>query len=46
MSDSPAAILYNSDGYEVNVKPGVAIPANTSALPVAGTDGRGRRVRP
>jgi hypothetical protein len=42
-TDSPVAILFNTDGIEVNVKPGVAIPANTSAILSAGTDGTNSR---
>jgi hypothetical protein len=42
-SNSPVAILYSSDGYEVTVKNGIAIPASTSALILAGSDGANAR---
>lgn len=42
-TDSPVVVLFNSDGYEVNVKPGVAIPAGTTAIIAAGTDGTNSR---
>lgn len=42
-TDSPVVILFNSDGYEVNVKPGVAIPTGTTAIIAAGSDGTNSR---
>jgi len=39
MSDSPVAVLFDEDGIAMAVEDGVAIPANTRALIVAGTDG-------
>lgn len=39
MSDSPAVILYDSNGVEMSVQDGVAIPANTSRILIAGADG-------
>lgn len=42
-TDSPVVVLFNSDGYEVNVKPGVAIPAGTTAILAAGSDGTNSR---
>ena len=41
--DSPAAILFNTDGYEVTVKHGIAIPANTSGILSSGSDGTNSR---
>lgn len=38
-SESPAAILYSSDGYELATISGSAIPANTRGLLVEGSDG-------
>ncbi len=38
-ADSPAAILFNTDGYQVSVKNNTAIVANTSAIIAAGKDG-------
>jgi hypothetical protein len=38
-SDSPATILYSSDGYELAVINGNAIPANTRGILVDGSDG-------
>src|ERR1700690_1849798 len=42
-TDSPAAILYDSDGYELAVKHDVAIPANTRGLLVESSDGTDAR---
>lgn len=42
-TDSPVVVLFNSDGYEVNVKPGVAIPTGTTAIIAAGSDGSNSR---
>jgi len=42
-ADSPAVILYDSSGIELSVKNGVATPANTSGLMVAGSDGTNSR---
>lgn len=42
--DSPAVILYDASGIAMAVRGGVAIPANTSALLAAGTDGTTARV--
>ncbi len=38
-TDSPVAVLFNSDGYEINVKHATAIPAGTTAIIAAGSDG-------
>lgn len=43
MSDSPAAILYDSSGRALPVQAGVTIPAQTPAILVAGTDGTSAR---
>lgn len=37
-TDSPVAILFNTDGYEVNVKPNITIPSGTSAIIAGGSD--------
>lgn len=42
-TDSPVVVLFNSDGYEVNVQPGVAIPAGTSGILASGSDGTNSR---
>jgi hypothetical protein len=42
-TDSPVAVLFNTDGYEVNVKPNVAIPAGTTGILAAGSDGTNAR---
>jgi hypothetical protein len=42
-NDSPAAIIYSSDGYEATVKNAVAIPTGTPALIAAGSDGTNSR---
>lgn len=39
----PAVILYNADGVPLAVKNGIAIPANQSAIPIAGHDGANMR---
>ena len=39
MNESPAAILYDANGVAMAVSGTVAIPSNTRALLVAGTDG-------
>lgn len=44
MSDSPAVILFDTNGIEVTVADGVAIPVNTRALLAAGTDGANARI--
>lgn len=41
--DSPVSIVYNSDGYEVSVKNGVAVSSSSAALLVAGSDGSNAR---
>lgn len=41
--DSPAAILFNTDGYEISVKNNTALPSNSAALLVAGSDGSNTR---
>jgi len=38
---SPANVLYSSDGYELAVQSGSAIPAGTRALLISGQDGSG-----
>lgn len=42
-TDSPVVVLFNSDGYEVNVKNGVALPTIPTAILSAGTDGTNSR---
>lgn len=42
-SESPATVLYSSDGTELAVVPGSAIPANTHAILVDGSDGTDAR---
>jgi len=42
-NDSPAVIIYNSDGYEVTVKNATSIPTDTSAIIMAGSDGTNSR---
>lgn len=42
-NESPAAIIYSSDGYEATVKNGVAIVAGTPAIIMAGSDGTNSR---
>ena len=37
--ESPLAIIYNSDGYEVSTTNGKAVSATTAALTIAGSDG-------
>jgi hypothetical protein len=41
MSDSPASILFNVDGYEVTVQEGFSVPAEQSGVPGAGVDDSG-----
>jgi hypothetical protein len=41
--DSPASIIYNSDGYEVSVKNNTALPSNSAAILIAGSDGSNTR---
>ncbi len=43
MSDSPAAILYDSAGIAMAVADGSAIPANTKAVLIAGKEGSNSR---
>jgi hypothetical protein len=43
-SESPAAILFSTDGYELAVQGGVATPAGTRALLTAGSDGSITRI--
>lgn len=38
-SQSPVVVLYSSDGYELAVVAGSAIPANTRGILIAGSDG-------
>lgn len=38
-SDSPAAIIFDSDGYELSVKDNSNIPVGTSTIIVGGSDG-------
>lgn len=38
-TDSPASVLYRSDGYELAVVPGSALPAQPRAILEAGSDG-------
>lgn len=42
-SNSPDAVLYDKDGNALSVQNGVAIPASTPALMVAGSDGANSR---
>lgn len=42
-NDSPAVILYDGSGNPLAIQNGVATPANTSALMVAGSDGTNSR---
>jgi len=42
-ADSPVAILYSTDGYQIAVTPGAAIGSNPRSLPIAGTDGTNSR---
>jgi len=37
--ESPVSVLFNSDGYEIAVKDGLALAANSAALLIAGSDG-------
>jgi hypothetical protein len=43
-SESPASILFSTDGYELAVQGGVAAPAGTRALLTAGSDGSLTRI--
>ena len=43
-ADSPAAILFNSDGYELATKDGYAVTADASGIFVAGSDGSNARI--
>lgn len=43
MAKSPAAILYDANNVAMAVQDGVAIPANTSSLLMAGSDGTNAR---
>ena len=38
-TDSPAAVLYRSDGYELAVVQGAALPSQPRAILPAGSDG-------
>ena len=42
-ANSPASTLYSSDGIEISVQNAVAIPANTRAILLAGSDGTDSR---
>lgn len=42
--ESPVVNLFSSDGYEMAVDNAIAIPANTRAYLVAGTDGTNARI--
>jgi hypothetical protein len=42
-SESPAVILYSSDGYELAVVPGSALPTQPRAILIDGTDGTNSR---
>lgn len=37
--ESPVSVLFNSDGYEIAVKDGLALAANSAGLLIAGSDG-------
>jgi hypothetical protein len=43
MAKSPASILFSTNGLEMAVGSGIAIPANTRGLLMAGTDGTNAR---
>jgi hypothetical protein len=43
MSDSPAVILYDSNGNEITLENGELPPVNNKAVPIAGTDGTNAR---
>jgi hypothetical protein len=43
-TDSPAAILYSSDGYELAVQAGTAISADSRELLFSGSDGSAARI--
>jgi hypothetical protein len=38
-SQSPATVLYSNDGYELAVVPGAALPVNSRAILIDGSDG-------
>lgn len=38
-NDSPAAVIFDSDGYELSVKDNTNIPAGTSTIIMGGSDG-------
>lgn len=42
-SESPAVILYSSDGYELAVVPGTTLPAQPRAILIDGSDGTNTR---
>lgn len=42
-SESPAVVLYSSDGYELAVVPGSALPTQPRAILIDGTDGTNSR---
>jgi hypothetical protein len=42
-STSPVVVLYSSDGYQLAVQNGVAIPTNTRGLLIEGSDGTDSR---
>lgn len=41
--ESPVSVLFNSDGYEVSVLDGAALPAQSAGLLIAGSDGSNTR---
>jgi hypothetical protein len=43
MDDSPVVVLFNSDGYEVNVKNAVTLPTVPTGIIAAGSDGTNSR---
>lgn len=43
-SESPASILFSTDGYELAVKNEISIPEGTRALLIAGSDGSSARI--
>lgn len=38
-NDSPAVVIFSSDGYELTVKDNVIIPTDTNAIIIGGSDG-------
>ena len=42
-SESPVVEIYSSDGYELSVKNGIAIPTGTRGILLAGSDGSNSR---